>query len=68
MSDEIARYLRATRLSKGLSQIKLSELSGIDRKTINRFENMTSDILLDNFLKILKSLDVSPETFFKSLR
>lgn len=35
MNQEIASYLRATRLSKGISQTELSNLSGVDRKTIN---------------------------------
>jgi transcriptional regulator with XRE-family HTH domain len=65
MTEEIARYLRATRLSKGLSQIKLSELSGVDRKTINRFENNSQDILLSNFIKITKALKVPLSSFSK---
>jgi transcriptional regulator with XRE-family HTH domain len=65
MTEEIAMNLRATRLSKGLSQIELAELSGVDRKTINRFENNSQDILLSNFIKITKALKVPLSSFSK---
>lgn len=68
MNQEIASYLRATRLSKGISQTELSNLSGVDRKTINRFENNSHDILLINFIKITQSLNISLSSFFKAIK
>ncbi|WP_328436845.1 helix-turn-helix domain-containing protein [Streptomyces sp. NBC_00444] len=54
----IGDQVRATRTVKQLSQEKLGELTGLDRKTINRIEQGTHATLIDHLLLIAEALDV----------
>ena len=53
----IGDQVRAARIAKKLSQEKLGELAGLDRKTINRIEQGTHATDLDNLLLIADALD-----------
>jgi transcriptional regulator with XRE-family HTH domain len=50
--------VRAARAAQKLSQEKLGELTGLDRKTINRIEQGAHSPLLDHLLLIADALDI----------
>ncbi|MGW3135878.1 helix-turn-helix domain-containing protein [Streptomyces sp. NPDC001139] len=54
----IGDNVRAARSARGLSQEKLGELAGLDRKTVNRIEQGTHSTLVDHLLLIAHALDV----------
>lgn len=54
----IGDSVRAARTVREFSQERLGELSGLDRKTINRIEQGTHSTLLDHLLLIADALDV----------
>ncbi|MFE4415104.1 helix-turn-helix domain-containing protein [Streptomyces sp. NPDC056821] len=53
----IGERIRAARKSRKLSQEKLGELVGLDRKTINRIEQGTHATLIDHLLLVADALD-----------
>jgi transcriptional regulator with XRE-family HTH domain len=54
----IGDAIRAARNTRRLSQEKLGELAGLDRKTINRIEQGTHSPHLDHLLLVANALDV----------
>jgi transcriptional regulator with XRE-family HTH domain len=54
----IGDRVRATRIAAKLSQEKLGELTGLDRKTIGRIEQGSHSTLIDHLLLIADVLDV----------
>ena len=54
----IGDNIRAARTVNQLSQEKLGELAGLDRKTINRIEQGTHGTLIDHLLLIADALNV----------
>ena len=54
----IGNNIRAARSGKRLSQEKLAELAGLDRKTVNRIEQGTHGTLIDHLVLIAHALDV----------
>lgn len=58
------RYSRA-RAVAGLTQIEVAECSGLDRKIISRLENDHNIPSLENFLLLLRAIDVHPAKFFE---
>jgi transcriptional regulator with XRE-family HTH domain len=54
----IGGAVRAARTTRKLSQEKLGELAGLDRKTINRVEQGTHSTHVDHLLLIADALDV----------
>lgn len=57
-------YIKKYRLRKGLSLIKLSELSGVSKSFISEVESGTKDISLHNLIKIAKALGVSSKDLY----
>lgn len=55
---EIGDNVRAARERKKLTQEKLGELVGLDRKTINRIEQGTHGTLIDHLLLVAQTLGV----------
>ena len=52
--------IKELRERKGISQYRLAELTGINRSTINRYENGSiQKISFDNLLKICEALGVN---------
>lgn len=50
--------IKELRESKGISQYRLAELTGINRSTINRYESGSiQKISFDNLLKICEALE-----------
>jgi transcriptional regulator with XRE-family HTH domain len=54
----IGNHVRAARTEKRLSQEKLGDLTGLDRKTVNRIEQGAHASLIDHLLLIADALDV----------
>lgn len=54
----IGDTVRAARLERRLTQEKLGERVGLDRKTVNRIEQGTHATLLDHLLLIADALGV----------
>ena len=51
--------IKELRESKGISQYRLAELTGINRSTINRYENRSiQKISFDNLMKICEALEI----------
>jgi transcriptional regulator with XRE-family HTH domain len=55
---EIGARVRAARERQKLSQEKLAELVGLDRKTINRIEQGAYSTLIDHLVLIAQALEV----------
>ena len=55
----IGNKIKEIREEKGISQYRLAELTGINRSTINRYENgLIQKVSFDNLLKICEALEV----------
>lgn len=55
---QIGDRIRAARTTRRLSQEKLAELIGLDRKTVNRIEQGAHATSIDHLLLIADGLDV----------
>lgn len=55
----VGEKIRAKREAVGLSQIKLGELAGVDRKTIIQYENDRQDMKLTVAMSICDALGIS---------
>lgn len=56
--------VRQLRERAGLSQERLAEVSGLDRKTISRTENGVHGLRLDHVFAIAVALDATPADLF----
>lgn len=54
----IGSTVRAAREAKKLSQERLGELAGLDRKTINRIEQGAHSTHIDHLLLVANALDM----------
>ena len=55
----IGEKIREVRENKGMSQYRLAEITGINRSTINRYENGSiQKISFDNLMKICEALEI----------
>ena len=55
----IGNKIKEIREEKGISQYRLAQLTGINRSTINRYENgLIQKISFDNLLKICEALEI----------
>ena len=51
--------IKEWRENKGMSQYRLAEITGINRSTINRYENGSiQKISFDNLMKICEALEI----------
>lgn len=57
----IGNSIKGRRVQKELSQIDLSNKSGVSRISIARFESGTGNISLHNLLLLIKALDMASE-------
>ena len=60
--------LQEYRKRANITQEKLSELTGLDRKTIFRIENDLTIPRVDSYAKIVTSLDMTDKEIFNHLR
>ncbi|MGW3144819.1 helix-turn-helix domain-containing protein [Streptomyces sp. NPDC001177] len=56
--QRIGDHIRAARTARKLSQEKLGELTGLDRKTVNRIEQGTYGTSVDHLILIAHFLGV----------
>ncbi|HDZ79255.1 MAG TPA: XRE family transcriptional regulator [Gammaproteobacteria bacterium] len=57
--------IKAVRKQKGITQQRLSKVSGIDQSSISRMENGKQSISLKNLYLIADALEVSIESLFR---
>ncbi|GAB3563381.1 helix-turn-helix domain-containing protein [Spelaeicoccus albus] len=60
LRDIFAERLRSTRRAAGLSQLALASAAGMDRKTVNRMEQATVPVTLDQLDALASALNVAP--------
>lgn len=65
MRAELADRLLSLRAKHELSQARLAELAGVDRKTINRIENGHFSPALDTLVRLSSALAVTPASLLK---
>jgi len=65
MRTELAERLLTLRAKHDLSQARLAELAGVDRKTINRIENGHFSPALDTLVRLSSALAVTPASLLK---
>ena len=65
MRSELADRLLTLRAKHDLSQARLAELAGVDRKTINRIENGHFSPALDTLVRLSSALAVTPASLLK---
>jgi len=68
LRKKIVNRLIELRKTKGISQEKLAEDSGLDRTYISGVERMARNLTIDSLEKILKGLGVSIEEFFSEIK
>ncbi|MDX2477223.1 MAG: helix-turn-helix transcriptional regulator [Gammaproteobacteria bacterium] len=57
--------IKAVRKQKGITQQRLSKVSGIEQSSISRMENGKQSISLKNLYLIADALEVSIESLFR---
>ena len=62
----LAARLYEFRLDHDLSQARLAEIAGVDRKTINRIENGHFSPAMDTIVRISTALGVDSSEFLQS--
>jgi len=63
----VTSYLRGVRITKGVSQNQLSQLSGISRTGLGHIESGSVPPSFANVLRIAKALEVSVEDVMKAI-
>jgi DNA-binding XRE family transcriptional regulator len=58
VNGRLGRWVRAKRLSMGLSLPDVAKLAGISKGTLSRIENGKSNITVDTLSRLSKALDV----------
>lgn len=58
LRHRVGGRIRAARLSRGWSQERLSEVAGVDRKTIYRTENANHSTSIDHLAQMAHALGV----------
>lgn len=66
MRLRLAEKLYELRLNNDLSQARLAEIAGVDRKTINRIENGHFSPALDTIVRLCTALGVRPSELLKA--
>lgn len=67
LNNEIIKKIKQIRIEQGLSQEKLSELSKLDPKYINKLENGRFNLTVPTLENILSGLNIEVTTFFTLL-
>lgn len=63
--ESISKTIRNIRLSKHISQEKLSLLTGIPQSTISYIENDPPDVKVSHIIEIAYALNVCPKIFIQ---
>ncbi len=67
-TSEIGTFIRERRKELGLSQEQLAEIVGVSYQQIQRYENGSSMLNVENVQRIAKALGVPVTTFFDAGR
>ena len=67
ITNDVGERIRSIRYEKGLSQEKLSLISGVDRTYIASVERGNRNISIITLEKIVVALGYSMEAFFKGM-
>lgn len=62
---EVGARLRKLRHERGLSQIQLGELAGIDNKSISRYENGHRNMGIDDLFRLADALGVPADRLLR---
>jgi transcriptional regulator with XRE-family HTH domain len=60
--------ISANRMSKGLSQDELASIAGMSQKTISRVEGGSSNVTMDTYQKLFRTLKISNEEVAEALK
>ena len=66
--EQFAENLRRRRLEAGLSQMQLSDLSGLHMTEISRLERGTRDPRLSTVVRLARALEVAPGELLTGMR
>jgi len=61
----VAERIATKRKQAGLSQDRLADLAGVDRKTVNRIENGHFSPSMETFFRIAQALRTNAKDFLK---
>lgn len=64
-SKKIAMRLLQERQAKDWSQQELADRAGLDRKTVNRIENLHFSPSMETFLRLCSAMKVRPQEVIK---
>lgn len=64
-AEMVAERIATKRKKAGLSQDKLAEMAGVDRKTVNRIENGHFSPSMETFFRIAHALRANAKDFLK---
>ncbi|MFI3603956.1 helix-turn-helix domain-containing protein [Vagococcus fluvialis] len=67
LNSDVIKQIKKLRIGKKISQEKLSELSGLDPKYINKLENGRFNLTVPTLERILKGLSLPNDRFFELL-
>jgi transcriptional regulator with XRE-family HTH domain len=67
LNEVLVKNIKKIRIEKKLSQEKLSEISGLDLKYINKLENGRFNLTIPTLERILNGLDIDYILFFETL-
>lgn len=62
LAEAFGIILKRERKKRGLSQVRLIEMTGLDRRTIQHYESAQRTPILQNVQILAKALDMSPGT------
>lgn len=60
LAEAFGQILKRERKKRGLTQVKLTEMTGLDRRTIQHYESAQRTPILHNVFILAKALDMSP--------
>jgi putative transcriptional regulator len=66
-TKKVANRLKQYRLDAGLTQQEVADFAGIDRKTVNRIENLHFSPNIDTLLRLSKALGFHPSDLFADI-
>ncbi|MGU9978300.1 MAG: helix-turn-helix domain-containing protein [Candidatus Oxydemutatoraceae bacterium WSBS_2016_MAG_OTU14] len=58
LMEDISKFIQERRVMKNISQEHLSELSGVSKSSISRFESGKGNLSILNFIAMIKSLNL----------
>jgi len=62
--NTVTGFLKWYRINSGLSQMELSECSGVHRNTISRYERHSSNLTIQTILDICYALEIEINQVF----